>query len=78
VKHQIKLVTINLIVGIALGHLGWTISHKFFNTALTPSALIYLFTSFLISAFTIGNAYRYSQRYEEEKASKKQGGLWFV
>lgn len=74
----IKLIFINLIVGVAIAQIGVVISQNFLNNTLGPTASIYLLTSFLISAFCIGNAYRYSQLYEKEKETKKKAFFWFI
>lgn len=74
----IKLIFINLIIGVAIAEIGVIISQNFANNSLGFTTFIYLFTSFLISAFCIGNAYRYSQLYEKEKETKKNALLWFI
>lgn len=74
----IKLIFINLIVGVAIAEIGVVISQNFANNFLGFTTCIYLLTSFLISAFCIGNAYRYSQLYEKEKETKKNAFLWFL
>lgn len=75
---SIKLIFINLIVGVAIAHIGVVISQNFANNSFGFTTFIYLFTSFLISAFCIGNAYRYSQLYEKEKETKKKAFFWFI
>ena len=73
---KITLVFSNIIVALALAWLSIDYP-KHFNLGISANIIIFILTSFLISAFTIGNAHRFSKKYEDKHPTKKQILLYF-
>lgn len=73
---KITLAFSNIVVALALAWLANDYPKRF-DLGIGANIIIFILTSFLISAFSIGNAYRFSKKYEAKQPTKKQILFYF-
>lgn len=66
----------NVVVALALAWIGIDYPKRF-DLGIGANTLILLVISFLMTAFCLGNAHRFSKKYEDKQPTKKQILLYF-
>lgn len=73
---KISLTFTNIVVALALAWLALDYPKRF-DLGIPTNIVIFILSSFFIAAFSIGNAHRFSKKYEEKQPTKKQILFYF-